>query len=176
LGNALRKTGKPQQAVENYKKALEYEPRHYFANLNLAQIYYSLNQLDKAANYYSKALEIKPTEYIYNVLSNTLFKGGKVKEAIGVLSEALKIYGRKTKLLNNLGILYVFQEDPEKAKQLFLEVIGKNPDDVQALLNLGRLYSSQDLPGEAKKYLRRVLELDPQNKTAREYLKKLESR
>jgi Tfp pilus assembly protein PilF/4-amino-4-deoxy-L-arabinose transferase-like glycosyltransferase len=176
LGNALRKIGKPQQAIENYKKALEYEPRHYFANLNLAQIYYSLNQLDKAANYYSKTLEIKPTEYIYNVLSNTLFKSGKVKEAIGVLSEALKIYGRKANLLNNLGVLYVFQEDPEKAKQLFLEVIGKNPDDVQAWLNLGRLYSGQDLPGEAKKYLRRVLELDPQNKTAREYLKKLESR
>jgi tetratricopeptide (TPR) repeat protein len=176
LGNALRKIGKPELAIENYKKALEYEPRHYFANLNLAQIYYSLNQLDNAAAYYSTALEIKPTEYIYNVLSNTLFKSGKVKEAIEVLSEALEIYGRKTNLINNLGILYVFRKDWEKAKQLFLEVIGKNPGDIQALLNLGRLYSVQNLPGEAKKYFHRVLELDSQNKTAREYLEKLESR
>ncbi len=176
LGNALKETGKPGQAVENYKKALEYEPRHYFANLNLAQTYYSLNQLDKAADYYSKALEIKPTEYLYNVLSNTLFKSGKLKEAIAVLSEALEKYGRNVNLLNNLGILYVFQKDPETAKQLFLEVIGKSPDNVQGLLNLGRLHSEQGLAGEAKKYLRRVLELDPRNKTAGEYLKKLESR
>ncbi|MCP5104061.1 MAG: tetratricopeptide repeat protein, partial [bacterium] len=176
LGNALRETGKPVEAVENYKKALEYEPRHYFANLNLAQTYYSLNQFDKAAEYYSRTLEIKPTEYIYNVLSNTLFKSGKVKEAIGVLSEALEKYGRNANLLNNLGILYVFQGDPDKAEQLFLEVTGKSPDDAQALLNLGRLYSGRGRPGEAKKYLRRVLELDPQNKAAADYLKKLESR
>ncbi|UCH92104.1 MAG: tetratricopeptide repeat protein [Candidatus Aminicenantes bacterium] len=171
LGNMLRKVEKTREAIENYKKALEYEPRHYFANLNLAQIYYSLNQLDEAVDYYSKALEINPSEYIYNVLSNTLFKSGKVKEAIDVLSDAVKIYGRKTNFLNNLGILYAFRKEPEKAKQLFLEVIEKNPDDVQALLNLGRLYSGQDHPDEARKYFQRVLELDPQNKAAREGLR-----
>lgn len=175
LGNMQRKTGQPREAVESYKKAIEYEPRHYFAHLNLAQVYYSLNQLEEAAVHYRKALEIKPSEYIFNVLSNTLFKSRKVKDAIGVLTEAVKVFGRKSNFLNNMGVLYAFQGEQEKARQLFLEVTAKNPNDIQALLNLGRLYSNENLPEEAKKYFQRVLELDSQNKTAREYLKKLQS-
>lgn len=175
LGNMLRKIDRPKEAILNYEKALEQEPQHYFANLNLAQIYYTLNQLDKASHYYSKALQIKPTEYIYNILSNTYFKDGKVNEAITVLTDAMKVYGRNANFLNNLGILYVSRKDLQKAKQLFSEVLNKNPDDVQALLNMGRLYASQNQIEEGKKYFNRALELDPGNKTAKEHLKKLQS-
>lgn len=175
LGNMLRETGRDKQAVVNYEKALEYEPRHYFANLNLAQINYTMNRLGKASDYYAKALEIKPTEYIYNILSNTHFKNGKVDKAITVLNDAMKTYGRKANFLNNLGILYVFKKDFEKAGQTFSEVLKQNADDVQALANMGRLYSNLERPEEAKKYFERVLKLDPRNKAAQEFLKKKQS-
>jgi tetratricopeptide (TPR) repeat protein len=66
----------------------------------------------------------------------------------------------------------VFRKDFEKAEEIFLEVLDTNPDEVQALSNMGRLCASQNLPDEAKKYFDRVLKLDPQNKTARDFLKK----
>jgi tetratricopeptide (TPR) repeat protein len=175
LGNMLREVGKNLQAVRNYEKALEYEPGHYFANLNLAQIHYTLNRLDKASDYYAKALAIRPTEYIYNILSNTYFKNDKVDKAIAVLKDAMKTYGRKANFLNNLGILYVFGKDFEKAEQTFSEVLRQNANDVQALLNMGRLYSSRGRLEEAKKYFELVLKSDPENKTAQELLKKLQS-
>ena len=60
LGNALGRSGRLEEAVEQYEKALAIDPRHSRAHNNLAMTLESLGRLDQAISHYRRAVEIDP--------------------------------------------------------------------------------------------------------------------
>jgi tetratricopeptide (TPR) repeat protein len=59
-GVALEKIGKEEQAIEEYKKALEINPDYSEANFNMAKIYYRKKSFKEALEYISRAVKRLP--------------------------------------------------------------------------------------------------------------------
>lgn len=59
-GFALEKIGKEEQAIEEYKKALEINPDYSEANFNMAKIHYRKKSFKKALEYISRAIKRSP--------------------------------------------------------------------------------------------------------------------
>jgi len=64
LAEALLVTGKPEEALGEYKKALALKPSYYeekaWFHVNLGDIYYQLGQSNEAVDAYEKALNLNP--------------------------------------------------------------------------------------------------------------------
>ena len=59
-GNAYADQGQHDQAIRDYTKALEINPKHVVAYFNRGNSYREKGQYDRAISYYDKALEINP--------------------------------------------------------------------------------------------------------------------
>jgi len=59
-GFALEKIGKEEQAIEEYKKALEINPDYSEANFNMAKIHYRKKSFKEAMEYISRAVKRSP--------------------------------------------------------------------------------------------------------------------
>lgn len=84
-GDKAYKRGKPQEAINNYTKALELHPKHVKARYNLANLYVAYEDYYSALENYEKALELKPN-----------FMTARIDYAI-VLSEATFNYDKAIK-------------------------------------------------------------------------------
>ncbi len=124
-GDKSYKAGKIHNAIELYKKALVYHPKHYKARYNLANIYVVYEDYYRALNQYEEALKIKPDFMIARidyalVLSEGTFDHDKaIKEYEKAIEKKPKwlyipffINNRKTYKLNkavanyNMGLAY----------------------------------------------------------------------
>ena len=59
-GNALARHGRYDQAVEQYRRALQFHPRHALAHNNLAAVLMRQGKLDESIFHYQQALQIQP--------------------------------------------------------------------------------------------------------------------
>jgi tetratricopeptide (TPR) repeat protein len=64
-GSFLNDTGSEDEAVAQWEKARELDPKNPAPYNNLAPIYGSKGQMDKAFEYFEKAIELKPGEAVY---------------------------------------------------------------------------------------------------------------
>jgi tetratricopeptide (TPR) repeat protein len=60
LALALYQQGKLEEAIQNYKKAIEINPKYDRAYYNLALALYQQGKLEEAIQNYKKAIEINP--------------------------------------------------------------------------------------------------------------------
>ena len=60
-GDRYYKNKKPQKAINCYKKGIAYNPKHYKARYNLANIFVVYEDYFSAMEYYEQALKIKPS-------------------------------------------------------------------------------------------------------------------
>ncbi len=82
LGDKAYKARHPQEAINNYTRALELHPKHVKARYNLANLYVAYEDYYSAISNYKKALELKPDFMIARidyaiVLSETTFNYDK---------------------------------------------------------------------------------------------------
>lgn len=66
-GDRYYRNRQPQKAIEAYKKGISYNPRHYKAKYNLANIFVVYEDYFSALDYYEKALELKPAFQIARI-------------------------------------------------------------------------------------------------------------
>ncbi len=82
LGCALADRGQFDEAIAQYRKALEIEPDHVNAHYNLGLALVERGQVEEAIAHYRKALDINPDYALVHVnLGNALAGRGKLDEA-----------------------------------------------------------------------------------------------
>lgn len=70
------------EAIKNYSKVLEYEPKNYSAVLYIGDTYYAANNWSKAGEWYSKAIEVDPNrETAHRYYADMLLKNGDVENS-----------------------------------------------------------------------------------------------
>jgi Tfp pilus assembly protein PilF len=96
--------GNVDEAIDNYRKALEIKPDYAEAHDKLGLALAERGQIDEAIAHFRKALEIKPdfTE-AHNDLGLALIKCGRVEEAIAQYRRALEIKPDFAEAHINLG-------------------------------------------------------------------------
>ena len=129
--------GKTDIAQELYNQILKIDPNHSETLNNIAVIFSSLKEYQKAKECYEKAIEINPN--YANALNNLgiIFKElGENQKAKECYEKAIKIDPNYANALNNLGVIFKELEENQKAKECFEKAIKIDPNYVDAYYNL----------------------------------------
>jgi tetratricopeptide (TPR) repeat protein len=82
FGNALRNTGRFEQAVSAYKKAIQLSPNNIIAHLNLAITYVTMGREKEAYAEAAEVLRINPKFSVYNFVKALPYKDQSVIDKI----------------------------------------------------------------------------------------------
>lgn len=140
-GLALQKAGKFDDAINDYKKAIEIDPDYILARINLVSILLELKDFSQCEN------ELKILIQKAGFTKETLFLSALFYHKIGKYDEAEKIYLKLKEdfeddltISVNLGMLYNEIGHYVKAANIFIEEIQKYPNNPELYFHLGNLY------------------------------------
>ena len=88
LGYVLARQGQTDEAVAEFRKAIDADPKFTPAYNNLGKALAEQGKLEEAAHYYQLSLAQKPTAAGYNALGSVLRKLGKTDEAAEQFAKA----------------------------------------------------------------------------------------
>ncbi|MDA7576443.1 tetratricopeptide repeat protein [Candidatus Pelagibacter sp.] len=120
LGVTFKELGENQKAKDCYEKAIEIDPKYADAHNNLGNIYYNLGELQKAKDCYEKAIEINPDLFDASANVANIYVGQLTdfEIAISKSNEALKIYHKSYKFINQSVSLFKLKHDLQQANYL----------------------------------------------------------
>jgi tetratricopeptide (TPR) repeat protein len=162
LGDALLQKGHLDEAMGQYRKALEINPNLAGAHYNLGIAFSQKGQVDEAMGQYRKALEINPNiagaHYNFGL---ALFQKGQVDEAIAQFQKALGIDPNYAEAHINLGIALAQEGQVDEAMVHFQKAVEINPNYAEARSNLGKALSQKGQMDEAIAQFQKALEINP---------------
>jgi protein O-mannosyl-transferase len=150
LGTAVGQKGRMDEAITDYKKALQIKPDYADAHYNLAVVLRQEGRVDEAITHFEQTVQANPgfTE-AYNNLGNAFLYKGKMDEAITQYQNALQINPDYGKALNNLGYALLQKGKVDEAIAHFQKALQINPDDTKARVNLEQALLQQQRAREA---------------------------
>ena len=104
------------EAIEAYKKAIELEPHHAAAHINLGTLYYNRQDYVQAEAFYRKAVEVDPRYALaYFDLGNVLDETGRLPDAVRAYKTAIGLAPTYADAHYNLALAYEKMRQPRKA-------------------------------------------------------------
>ena len=137
-----------KQAIENYKEALNIDPKSMIATYEMALSYLALRDYKNASLYSTKVIESKDKDLLvgaYGVKGESLAEMGKVDEAIRLLEEALRKNGSDYYLHFNLALNYFNKGDLDKTIIEADKALGLNKSQSGAYLLLAYALSDKQI-------------------------------
>jgi Tfp pilus assembly protein PilF len=171
-GQLWESTGKFEQAMENYGKALEREPNNGAALASVARLHFKQQKYDQSVQYFQRAIQAEPKEAgLYNDLGLALSKLGKHDEAVAMIQRAIEVApngAASSRYGNNMATVLFEAGQPDAAK----EVLKKHNAPVVAHYNMAYLHYAANQKSAALQELGQALSLsgsageDPASKQA----------
>jgi tetratricopeptide (TPR) repeat protein len=153
-----------EEAIEEYKRTMEYSLDFPFAGHNLGNLYAALAEPARAEEYYRVALGIDdlfmPAKMNLAVLYNSQ---GRNDEAETLLREVLEDYPENGEAAYSLGLLLVEMGRPGEALAYLEQAADRLPQRTRIRYNLGLLWQQLGRMDEAETALRAALEAEPDN-------------
>ena len=133
-------------AERRYQRALEKDPRHPGARVNLGNLLYTQGRLDEAAAHYRAAIERAPdyADAWYN-LANTMDDLGRPDAAVSAYEEALRLEPDYADAHFNLALLWEKQGQRGRARTCWSTFLRLAPDGASAAIARSFLLESKDL-------------------------------
>lgn len=160
LGAELAKLGKYDEAIKNYKIALQHDSRNATVRLNLALAWYKQSAFDKAADELSEVRRLQPQNMqpLY-LLADCDLRLGRYKDAIALVEPAYQANKDDKALAYILGVALIKDGQIEKGQPVIDRILAQG-DTAEANLLLGAsaLAAGDDL--KALTTLRRAVDLD----------------
>jgi len=141
LGVYYNDNGRAGEAIEQFKKAIEINPRYAMAHNNLGIAYTKIGMLDEAVYEYEQALAINPrhAKAHYN-LGVVYFRQGDFDRAMVKFKDAIVINPNYTEAHYNLGNTYDKKGLWDNAITEHKKAIAINPRHAMAYNNLAVIY------------------------------------
>ena len=169
MGERFLGANKPSVALQQFLRALEYDPDDPYLHYDTA-LAYDMLVLDeqpappKTEFHLGEAIRLKP-DYsdAYNYLGVVYIRKGKVDEAIAMYQKALsnELYLKKQEAHLNLGVAYLRRNEYGKAAKHLESAIRLIPDYVDAYYNLGKAYEGLRKYREARRSYEKAIEFRP---------------
>jgi tetratricopeptide (TPR) repeat protein len=106
LGNALMESGRLDEAIAQYRKALQIDPRHAEMHYNLGNVLLARGELDAALAEYQEAVKLRPDHpFARTNMASVLARQGRFAEAAGHFQRAMEIRPDFPDVINNLAWL-----------------------------------------------------------------------
>lgn len=158
LGKILYNSGKFEEAMEHYNRAVELKPASTQPRFNLGLIYLKLGRVEEAAGQFRLALEADPDNAIAHVnLGSLLADQGDYDLAMEHYLKALKIVPNQIMAHNNLAAVLAKTGRFEEAVEHLQFVVKVAPDYIAARQNLGKLLMSLGRKAEAEEHFQYIM-------------------
>lgn len=160
LGRMLK--GETDEAINDYRKALEINPSYVEAFNNLGNALLKKGQVDEAMVQFQTASKINsnyaPAESNWG---NGLMQGGRLDEAMAHYLKALEINPDYTDAHINLGMALVQKGQVDEGIIQFQKALDIDPHSDVSLYNLGNALGQKGRLDEAIAKYRKAVELNP---------------
>ncbi len=173
-GLALERSGRPPDAADAYREAIERDNHHVGAYNNLAGILMNLGRHEAALKVLQGA---SGTCMNHPVFCYTL---GLIHSVLDNHSEALKYFDKTLKLSpgfkkvnNQKAIVFLKRNECDQAAKCLEQEIEIKGDMVPALITLGEINLRRNDSLKASHYFQEVLLIDPDNAAAGNYLERI---
>ena len=143
LGVIYLKLGKHDQAIDQFKKALEIDPHYTVGPFLFGDIYTDAKNYQEKINDFKDVIKTN-LEYAraYNYLGLTYLKQKNYSAAKNSLLESIRVNPKYAKANNNLGVLYEEMGNTAKAIESYRLAQRIDPNDPDSFYNLGLVYDS----------------------------------
>jgi Flp pilus assembly protein TadD/peroxiredoxin len=174
LGILSAREGNTTAAIGYFQRALQIDPAHTIALLNLGNAYRQNKDWAPAKESLQKALDLSPEDPETNYSLGMVYAQlGDADRAYDYLKKALALRPVYPEALNNLGVLYLRARRPQEAIASFEESIRVAPAYDQSYLNLARVYTILGDREKARAVLLELLKQHPDHPQAKEQLAQL---
>lgn len=160
LGRVFVGTGKYNNALEQYRRAVELEPASDTAQGGLAYTYEHLDRLDDAEKTYKQAIAMRPNYWAtYNWLGLYYQRHARYEEAAAMYSQVLSLAPDSFTGYSNLGGICVLQGRYAEAIPLLNQSLSIRPT-AEASSNLATAYFQMRRYPEAAAHFEEAVKLD----------------
>ncbi|MBE9537359.1 MAG: tetratricopeptide repeat protein [Proteobacteria bacterium] len=178
LGTTYFASGKPEEAIEEFERAVDMEPGYARAWLNLGSSYHRIGDIKTAASHFARAAELKNDPLAealahYNLAALSYEKGDYTK-ALSSYDKAKTILPKYHNIYYGMGITLMQLDRDKEAVDLFKKAIELKAGDADFHMGLASAYHRLGKKAEAKAAYYRALDIDPDMEDARQGLMGLE--
>ncbi|MCB2220145.1 MAG: tetratricopeptide repeat protein [Bacteroidetes bacterium] len=153
-----------EEALDEYKEAMEYSADFAASRHNLGNYYRSRNNPTKAVENYKAAINIDNLFYPAKVnLAMIYNQQGQNDKAEQLFREVISEQPDNGEIYYSLGLLLAEQQKFAEAANMLEEAIKKMPERIRIRYNLGLIYQYLNEPQKAEKVLLQGLQVSPEN-------------
>ena len=162
LGTAFIAEDRLDEAVSQYKKALDIWPAYPDTHNNLGVVFARQGLFEKAISHYKSALRANPKHILaHQNIAIALAERGHLEDAVSHYSKALHIDPDSGANHNAMGVALARLNRPEEAVSHLTRAIDICPDCPEPYNNLGRVLTTQGKLKEAVSHLQSAITLRP---------------
>jgi serine/threonine protein kinase/Flp pilus assembly protein TadD len=163
LGMVEREAGQTDQAVQEFRRVLELEPKNYQADIELAYTYEKMEKLGEAEGAYKSAAKLRPLfAGAYSNLGYFYYIHGRMADAEKMLLKLTRLAPGSVWATSSLGGIYAMRGQYASAEAMFKKSIAIRPNG-DACSNLGTIYFYQRRYGDAAAMFEEAVKLDEKN-------------
>lgn len=162
LGTVYKKLGRIDEAIDQYRTAINLKPDYYEAHNNLGNAYLEKGMVTEAVTEYRTAININPgdAEAHYN-LGNLFYAQSMPGEAVSSLGTAIRLNPRHALAHNSLGNAYLRMGLLDRAAEEYKKTLELDPKSVFALSNMGSVHLMLNRFDSAVSAYNKAIELQP---------------
>jgi adenylate cyclase len=140
-GQFLTTNGQYEEAIEIYKKALEFDSNSFFALNNIGINYFYLSNFDEAAIYFEKTAKLQPRSKAFSNTGSVYYYAHNFEKAVDMYKEALRLEPGNYRWAANIADAYKFiKGKKEMANTYFEKSIELSHLAIQTNPNIDRTY------------------------------------
>lgn len=177
LGITHLRLSEAEKSIEWFERAEKLDPGGVDSYLYRIEAYARLGNHEQAEVMFYLGQQINPKHpELYAAMAESLIERKLYDRAVWCLREAANLDPDLPRVQARLAEAYAATGRAERARQLYLLELRRNPGDIDTLLDLGCLLMDMHRYAEAGEKLRRVLEIEPDNPDAQFHLGELAER
>ena len=162
MGMIFFEQGKLDEAIINFQRALEINPRSTAAHHNIADVFSAKRDLDKAIEHYEQVLFVYPDDPLaHDKMGSIFYSQDKLEEAIDHYRRALRAWPGNAQLHYNVGNVLLAQGKLDEAIDQYQQALSRQPDNAEARINLASVLCRQGKYGPAIDHYRQALRVRP---------------
>ncbi len=172
MGYAFTSEKRYEEALDEYRAALEEEPRLDRARFNIGAVYLFMGRLDEARSAFMETLEKNPryTE-AWAHLGNVYFEEGNFADAEAAYRKALSLDPRHTLARYNLAILYKKKGDFDDYVRELMQANRSDPNFAPVNIEIAAMLMQQGRYEEAREFIERAVRIDPNDPRLKQLIK-----
>jgi len=162
LGVQANVKGNLDSAIEEYEKALTFDPHSPYLMTELATLYLREKKPDDALSLLKQSL-VQDPDYIdtHLLLGGIYSKLKKYDEAIQSYKKVIQLDSKKLESYFFLGLLYREKKEYNEAIGILTSLLGIDADSLMGNYYLAKIYGDMKSYDEAEKFFKKSIEIKP---------------